>query len=412
MYNLEARQSRCAPCPAGYHCSPSGVVDYANGTFYATLGLFGCSRAQVLAAYYNSSATALAAFVAGGGTVVACEVVSDGANFECPVGHFCPEGLVNLEDARCPRGTYSNHTGLANISQCLSCPPGMYCNDTGLTKPMGACTRGYYCSGGAAERRAEICDARTAACDTPSCENLEARVPGASCGGVCPVGSLCSEGSGSPTPCPPGFYCGVTGLYQVSGPCSAGYYCSSGDGGASGGVASPDGSYAGRGPCPAGFFCPEGTIEPRACPRGTFSGETRNRNVSNCLPCTAGYYCPVENMTRGDVHVCAPGYYCPAGMIAGASAEYQCPIGHSCPGNNARPVPCAASLYQDEIGQAACKTCVAGFYCPGTLSASHPNGTVVCPLGHYCALGSAYPVPCPRGLLAGLQGLPYCQTCP
>ena len=108
-YNLEAMQSSCAPCPAGFICSPSGVVDYANGTFYASMGLSGCSRDQVLEHYSSSllqsSAERLAEFVAAGGTVVACEVVSDGADFVCPAGHFCPEGLVNLEDGRCPGGT-------------------------------------------------------------------------------------------------------------------------------------------------------------------------------------------------------------------------------------------------------------------------------------------------------------------
>jgi len=188
-------------------------VDYANGTFYATMGLSGCSQAQVLA-YYTSSAEALQARAEEGGTVHACERVSEGSNFVCPVGHFCPEGLVNLADARCPRGTFSNHTGLANISQCLSCTEGMYCNDTGMTSPTGPCDQGYFCSTGAADRQAGVCDARTVACDTPSCEYLRAREPGESCGGVCPTGSFCPEASGTPTPCPPGAYCGVDGLHQ------------------------------------------------------------------------------------------------------------------------------------------------------------------------------------------------------
>ena len=143
-YNMKTSQSSCEPCPAGFDCSPGGVVDYANGTFYATMGLNGCSHAAVLA-YHTSSGAAL------GGTLVACETLSYGADFVCPEGHYCEEGLVNLADGRCPIGTYSNHTGLANISQCMSCPPGMYCNDMGMTAPSGPCQAGYYCSGGAAQ---------------------------------------------------------------------------------------------------------------------------------------------------------------------------------------------------------------------------------------------------------------------
>jgi len=258
-YNMEAMQSSCRACPAGFICSPGGVVDYANGTFYATLGLGGCSEAQILA-IYNSSAEALRGYVQMGGTVRACERLSSGANFVCPAGNFCPEGLVNLADGRCPRGTFSNRTGLANVSQCMSCTAGMYCNDTGMTSPRGPCDRGYYCTRGAADARALTCERRMEACDTPGCANLWARPANESCGGICPIGSFCTEASSAPTPCPPGQYCGVQGLFQVSGPCEAGYYCASAEGGASGGESRPTGSYPVRGPCPAGFFCPPGTI--------------------------------------------------------------------------------------------------------------------------------------------------------
>ena len=139
-------------------CSP-GVPDYANGTFYGSLGLYGCSPEDVLA-HYNSTEEALKAFVADGGTVVACMKVSWGADFVCPAGHYCPEGLGSLADGRCPRGTFSNHTGLANISQCMSCTAGMYCNDTGMTEPAGLCDAGYYCSSGAADAEAAVCAIR------------------------------------------------------------------------------------------------------------------------------------------------------------------------------------------------------------------------------------------------------------
>jgi hypothetical protein len=40
---MEEGQEECGACPAGVHCAPSGVVDYANGTFYATIGVQACS---------------------------------------------------------------------------------------------------------------------------------------------------------------------------------------------------------------------------------------------------------------------------------------------------------------------------------------------------------------------------------
>ena len=40
--------------------------------------------------------------------------------------------------------------------------------------------------------------------------------------------------------------------------------------------------------CTQGRYCPEGTTEPVACPRGTFSDEEGLMNVTECEPCLAG----------------------------------------------------------------------------------------------------------------------------
>jgi len=37
-------------------------------------------------------------------------------------GHFCTVGVVNLEDGRCPHGTYSTYYSLANVSQYVPHP--------------------------------------------------------------------------------------------------------------------------------------------------------------------------------------------------------------------------------------------------------------------------------------------------
>ena len=33
----------CVECPQGFWCGPGGVVDYSNGSFYATAGLHACA---------------------------------------------------------------------------------------------------------------------------------------------------------------------------------------------------------------------------------------------------------------------------------------------------------------------------------------------------------------------------------
>ena len=73
----------------------------------------------------------------------ACAGIQDGADYLCPMGHYCPAGMRSVDDGRCPRGSYSNKTGLHSIEQCSTCPPGMYCSDTGLTAPTGICSEGY-----------------------------------------------------------------------------------------------------------------------------------------------------------------------------------------------------------------------------------------------------------------------------
>lgn len=41
----------------------------------------------------------------------------------CPEGYYCEEGTA--EPVPCPQGTYSNITGLGNLTQCTNCDPGM-----------------------------------------------------------------------------------------------------------------------------------------------------------------------------------------------------------------------------------------------------------------------------------------------
>jgi hypothetical protein len=142
-----------------------------------------------------------------------------------------------------------------------------------------------------------------------------------------------------------GYYCELEGLGNLSGPCDPGYFCS---------VTNltevrPSGAVSGSGPCPQGHWCARGTVSlcpipfdrdarcsiwclvkvficiyhglllqvfPTKCPVGTFSPTSTNTNQSACLPCTAGWYCPVEGMYAIDDFKCAAGYFCPAGELS------------------------------------------------------------------------------------------------
>ena len=62
----------------------------------------------------------------------------------CPGGYYCPS-MTGLNWLPCPRGTYSNSTGLSSVSQCLDCPGGNYCDQLNGLVPAGICDGGYYC---------------------------------------------------------------------------------------------------------------------------------------------------------------------------------------------------------------------------------------------------------------------------
>ena len=69
----------------------------------------------------------------------------------CPRGHYCPNA-TNIP-VPCPKGRYSNESGLRNESQCQKCPPGRYCATSGAkeVKDPPKCDPGYVCLGGASE---------------------------------------------------------------------------------------------------------------------------------------------------------------------------------------------------------------------------------------------------------------------
>jgi hypothetical protein len=48
-----------------------------------------------------------------------------------------------------------------------------------------------------------------------------------------------------------------------------------------------------------------------------------------------------------------------------------------CDGNDGYPIPCAEGTYQDEVRQTSCKTCMAGWYCPGTVGAKSDRNVTV-----------------------------------
>ena len=70
---------------------------------------------------------------------MSCSSIGLDANI-CPEGHYCPLGTANPEP--CPKGTYSNGTGLQSVDECVDCPAGEFCAEVGLIETNGPCQEG------------------------------------------------------------------------------------------------------------------------------------------------------------------------------------------------------------------------------------------------------------------------------
>ena len=57
---------------------------------------------------------------------------------------FCPNGTRYENEFKCPRGTFSNLTGLTSIEECTPCPGGFYCGNEGQTNFSTKCSKGEY----------------------------------------------------------------------------------------------------------------------------------------------------------------------------------------------------------------------------------------------------------------------------
>ncbi|PIK35709.1 hypothetical protein BSL78_27465 [Apostichopus japonicus] len=315
-------------------------------------------------------------------------------NAVCPEGHYCPPRTRYDTEFPCPRGTYSNRTGLNETSQCDPCCGGYFCPNEGMTECLDLCYAGYYCK-------------RNAEDGTPSQD------PDAD---LCPMGYYCPNGTADPLGCPPGTYSDQFGLETVDdcSDCTPGYYCDNyaqtqPTAECNEGYYCPAGSdRSDQLDCPAGYYCLNGTFDPTPCPRGTYSNDTNKAAASECYPCSGGFYCETEGLTipTGE---CAEGYYCPDGTIYREPNNTFCPVGHYCPGANSYPIPCQNNTYVNYTHAVICLDCPAGYFC------KFQGEQEICPMGYVCPAGTGYDlISCPRGTYSdqeGLYDLSQCKPC-
>ena len=178
------------------------------------------------------------------------------------------------------------------------------------------------------------------------------------------------------------------------------------------------------------------------CPTGTFSSQTGLYKESECLLCTAGFYCASVNLTAVS-GPCSSGFYCKNGSDtatpSGGHKGYAgiCPLGHYCPsGNASAPIacplgtfyntthgksvsdcyPCLKGYYCDKRGLSwPTGQCQAGYYCSGGAIVSNPSIVTAtggpCAAGTFCKAGSSSPSNCPAGTYNGLSKQSSCLEC-
>ncbi|XP_059812735.1 multiple epidermal growth factor-like domains protein 6 [Hypanus sabinus] len=304
---------QCEACPRGKYCAVEGLSHYS--------GLCDPGCVCLLRATTSCPSDNITGYL-------------------CPPGHYCPQG--SGYGIRCPAGTFGPRDGLSSVMECVLCTPGFYCDMEGLASPTGPCFPGHYC----------VLGARTG---SPF---------GDQTGDKCPPGYFCPSGTNSPKPCPPGTYqplsgvtsrneclpcpggkyCESQGQSNVSGDCSAGFYCVSG----SRSAFPLDGSMGA--PCPVGHYCPAASSQPWACRNGTYGAALGLQALPDCAPCDAGFFCSEDGADQV-TGPCSPGYYCqmgvdtptPEGNNTGIGAGHVCDRkGLSAPSGLCRP----------------------GFYCP------------------------------------------------
>ena len=296
----------------------------------------------------------------------------------CPKGHYCPPGTKEPYEYQCPPGTFNDKLNMQNSSACLSCEGGKYCEGFGNERPTNSCDPGFYCPFGAQSA-------------TPA-------------GNKCQPRYYCPRGSTHMVPCIAGMYCDMVSLAYPAGECDPGFYC-------------PNGSASRtEKECPSGYYCGKGSARPDACPSGTFLPSTKAFNQSQCLNCTAGWYCNDTGLSAPNGE-CESGYYCPTGQNVKRPPLYMCPKGHYCKVGYPLPKRCENGTYQDNDGQSSCKVCESGYYCDNTLVAVTTVAGRECPMGSYCPRGTRFAreFGCLRGTWSnrtGLNDYSQCDPCP
>ena len=170
------------------------------------------------------------------------------------------------------------------------------------------------------------------------------------------------------------------------------------------------------------------------CPAGTYNDNLFGKSIADCRPCPNGHECAEMTVDKGDV--CQQGYYCPIGSYPqqypcpagshGASRTGKsdvseclpCPPGNYCPEASASPTLTPAGRWtplSNVPSLEATYKCPPKFHCPNTGMTNYKG--FECPAGYYCPAGTSdyTTTPCPEGTFSDrrdLHNYMHCNPCP
>ncbi|CAG9331890.1 unnamed protein product [Blepharisma stoltei] len=399
--------SSCSSCTAGQYCpqgTASGSLLDCPAGYYSNAGASTCTICPN--GYYCEGATSGTTCPSGKFCPIGTSVdpTSD-SDYDCPAGYYCASGTTS--PTPCSVGKYNPDTGKSSSSDCTSADAGYY-SLLGSSSNIGYCEPGYYCPEGSTGPYQYPCPAgyyrfTIGATDSDDCSSCTAGYYcplGTASPIICPIGYYCESSSSTPafcpsgtvglsegltsssacTDCPTGSYCSTPGLLVPDGSCTQGYSCDSGSS-----SSTPTGS-----DCTAGGYCEPGFPAKRNCPPGSYNPNEGAKDVSWCLPCTAGYYC-LGSESDISTNLCAAGYYCPTGSFW--SKQNITPSGSYTTSGQYTYTQCALPQYNPIYAQSTCIDCPQGFYC----NANGMTDPIVCPVGSYCITNQSYYTQCPIG---------------
>ena len=247
-------ENDCITCPRGKWCNFSDMR--ANAAFMtwmkAQLSHDGFVMTDIPNVHLNQfwGDCANGYICLEGATTPTPNSPSDGGGYPCPIGHYCPAGVI--VEMPCKPGTYQDQT---LQSSCKPCPAGFYCPYFAMETPSEdfdagfelECTEGYYCPQGSIY-------------PTP-----------------CPAGTFNSpagsDDDGDCDPCTATYYCDIVGQIAEADICADGYICTGGDArpASFNDIVTMSGSTAtSSGQCPIGYSCTAGEADPIECISTTY----------------------------------------------------------------------------------------------------------------------------------------------